>query len=496
MRRQRESIRPGSNNRHIGGHTSHFPPTIYFWTLEAPADGGRHFRNMTRNVVLGKSGSRLTYCRSIGSCGILGLRSRPRKQSAHGSGVAIDVKKVDTYELGLRSRSVMCRPTWAATKRPLMTSTALPRQGSVVFVDDAPWECFFHLAVMLRKYGIRTIRVSVGMRKWQPENFLFDRHISLSKAPTPAELSKLLESEYIIDAQPVENLAETTYSALDLLPAPQRSDLWSGRSVFLDKWDVANTLQKLGIRTPDTLLADSVSPVQAVEKFSLPIVFKPRVGSSGSGVEVFHTLESLQEFVSKIELLEEWFFERFVEGESLVCALCLDEVGIDVVATYETIERVNFRGPSTVAIMRNEPSIVRIGEKLAEAMGIRGFLCFDVIRDLDGIDWIHDVNPRVFGTVSMCQLAGFDFRGAYIKCLTGVGAVMPTQFNESGVKSFTFPSGFKEVLHAKQSRSSWLRTIGWTWSYERLLGPRYFLSWAIRSLIPSYRNAAKRDEMP
>jgi hypothetical protein len=28
------------------------------------------------------------------------------------------------------------------------------------------------------------------------------------------------------------------------------------------------------------------------------------------------------------------------------------------------------------------------------AAQIRGMVCFDIIRDTNGVDWIHDVNPR------------------------------------------------------------------------------------------------------
>jgi hypothetical protein len=63
-----------------------------------------------------------------------------------------------------------------------------------------------------------------------------------------------------------------TYAALNLLPASQRSDIWAGRSAFLDKWDAASALRELGLRTPDTLLADVSSPSEAIAQLSLPII--------------------------------------------------------------------------------------------------------------------------------------------------------------------------------------------------------------------------------
>jgi hypothetical protein len=107
---------------------------------------------------------------------------------------------------------------------------------------------------------------------------LFDRHVSLSSIPTPRQLADILSEEYVTDIQVTESLAETTYAALGLLPISQRSDIWSGRAEFLDKWKVATKLREIGLQTPDTLLVESHSPDEAIASFSLPIVLKSRVG--------------------------------------------------------------------------------------------------------------------------------------------------------------------------------------------------------------------------
>jgi len=363
---------------------------------------------------------------------------------------------------------------------------------TVVFVDDAPWESFFQLAVILRKAGIRTVRVSVGLSRWQIDRILFDRHVSLSFPPTPEQLSKILSNEFITDVQPTESLGMTTYAAVSLLPPSQRSDLWIGRAAFLDKLRVASDLREFGLRTPDTLLADVTSPIEAVAQLSLPIVLKRRVSSSGSGVEVFYTLESLQEFVAKVENPSEWFFERFILGQCLVCASCVGDDGIDVIATYEILKRVKLRGSSIEVEIRDDARIADSGRLLINAMHIRGLVCFDVIRDADDIDWIHDVNPRAFGTLSTCQLGGFDFFGAYIFLLTGRGRIEPSRLDTMGAKTFVFPYGMKEAFRSEPSWNSWFRTLHWTWRYGRLLGPRYFLSLAIRGLVFSLRKNWKR----
>lgn len=362
---------------------------------------------------------------------------------------------------------------------------------TVVFVDDSSSECFFHLAAILRKAGVRTVRVSVGPSKWQGDRFLFDRYVSLPNPPTPEHLAKIFSHEYITDVQPTESLALTTYAALSLLPDSQRSDFWVGRTTFLDKWRVANDLRDLGLRTPDTLLAEVTTPQEAVQKFSLPIVVKRRVSSSGFGVEIFNSLVSLEEFVAKIEHPNEWFFERFVQGRSLVCGCCVGENGIDIIATYEILERVNPLGSSSVVEIRSDASIFETGRLLIDAMKLRGLACVDIIRDADDVDWFHDINPRVFGGISMCQLVGFDFFGAYVKSLIGDGRVKSKRHDFSGATEFAFPYGWKQVLQTEPTAMGWLRILRWTWRYQRLFGSRYFMSLAIRGLatsIPKYRD--------
>ena len=66
---------------------------------------------------------------------------------------------------------------------------------------------------------------------------------------------------------------------------------------------------------------------------------------------------------------------------------------------------------------QEDARLAESGRSVIEALNICGLACFHMIRDSDGVAWIHDVNPRVFGRLSMCQLAGFDFRGAYIHCI-------------------------------------------------------------------------------
>jgi|SRR5665213_217288 len=375
-----------------------------------------------------------------------------------------------------------------------MSEMSFDQRPAVVFVDDARWYSFLQLAAILRRAGFRTVRVSVGRAMWRPENLLFSRNVFLAAPPSPEQLAEILAKENVVDLQPTERLAQTSYSALDLLPQRQRSDIWAGRSTILDKLNNATFFRELGLRTPESLPVELTPVNEAVARLSLPIVLKRRIGSSGSSVKIFTSPEELREYVAAIESPDEWLYEQFIPGRSFVYAACVSDEGIDVIAVYKVLEREHLSGPSSVMEFQTDPRLMETGRTLIEALHIRGLICFDIIRDSNDVDWIHDVNPRVFGGLTTCQLAGFDFRGAYLRCL-GVGVDVQTSPPDTpNSVSFGFPEGKKDLLRSAPYRVSWVRTLRWIWSHWRLLGSRYFLVFIIDRPVTASRRFFNRSE--
>jgi hypothetical protein len=215
-------------------------------------------------------------------------------------------------------------------------------------------------------------------------------------------------------------------------------------------------------------------------------------------VEIFECLESLEDFVNRIEEPREWIFQRFVEGRSLVCAGCAGADGFELIATYEILKRSYARGPSIVVGIVSDESVTEIGRRLINAAQIRGMICFDIIRDTDGVDWIHDVNPRVFAGVLTCQSVGIDFYSFYVQGLLGIGRIELGHVDEIEEKAYVFPSGWKEAF--KSGRASRAGIFGFEWARQhvRLLGLRYFLNLAARAIWRVGRRARRfwRDVVP
>lgn len=373
-----------------------------------------------------------------------------------------------------------------------MSASSFHPRPAVVFVADNRWWSFFQLAAVLRRAGLRTVRVSVGPSIWRPENLLFSRNVFLSATPSPELLANILANEYVVDIQPTESLALTSYEALNLLPASQRSDIWVGRPAIIDKWDLREFLDELGLQSPEALVVAFTPADEAVKQLSLPIIVKRRVGSSGSQVKVFSSLRTLREYVAEIESPTEWLYERFIEGSSFVYAACVNDSGASVIATYEVLKRAHLRGPSSVVEFRDDTALREIGKTLTNALPFRGLICFDTIRDPRGTDWIHDINPRVFGGLAMCQLAGFDFRGAYLQCI-GVEGIRPIRLGTTKSIAFGFPEGRRDLLESESLRITWPKTVNWYWRYWRILGTRYFLVFALDRPITAWRRLRDRS---
>lgn len=371
-------------------------------------------------------------------------------------------------------------PTW--TKQPLVTLAAqnaqrFPRSGhtpAVVFVDEGLMTPFVQLAVMLRRAGYRTVRVTTSN---SPENsFLlrliaFDRVIHVNSSEFD-RLDHVLATERIIDVQCAARLAIATYRALERLPTGHRANGWRSRADLIDKRVVARLLDEASIAHPPSL-AGETAPVDAVKALGLPIVLKPRVGSGGIGVSIAQTLAELEELYRGIGDSSSVFFEGFVAGSPVNYGAVVGPDGAERDMTYRTVRRgLRARSPSIEITCEQDETFTAIGRHLAQALSCEGLLNVDAIRDCSGRYWVHDVNLPVWGAFFASRDAGFDLTAAYLRWLSD-------QTNHSAGNTDRivriFPNYLGTVLRSKKP-SAVLRSIRSDLrEYRRLLGWGYVL---------------------
>src|SRR5580658_5079891 len=339
--------------------------------------------------------------------------------------------RLPTMKPGLAARRALPpdrtpAPISTAVERPLSIS-ATPESGrtegrarrvpAVLFVDDRPLVPFVQLAVVLRRSGYRTIRVTTAPRSIGASltrRIAFDRVLHVRTAAL-ANLDRTLADELLVDVQCSERMAVDVYRALAHRRAAVGATGWRHRTDLVDKWNVVRFLDAVGIAHPDSVAGDT-APAEAVRLLGLPIVVKPRLGAYGQGVVIARSVVELEAHLATTRP-DEILLEAFVEGTPAnYCAVVGDGAERDM--TYRTLRRGENELSASIEIAcYRDDALTEIGRKLAAALPCEGLLNVDAIRDAQGRYLVHDVNLRVWGAFFASWNAGYDLTSAYLRWL-------------------------------------------------------------------------------
>ena len=326
--------------------------------------------------------------------------------------------------------------------RPHRTTTDVIGTPAVLFVDNTYWDCFAQFAVGLRKAGIRAIRVTTSPPLPMSRQFIYDRTIRLCSLSDFGQLSSLLRGEQIIDVQAVESLALQTVEGLRSADSPPAFGRWHRRARMVDKPTAAGRLRDCGISVPDIITDPSVTPDDVIDSFGLPVIHKLRTGSSGDGVSIIRSREELESIATGDLDPSLYFYERYVDGRHIQFAGIVNAESHDQSVTYETLSRFASMGPASRIRVLDDEELRKCGLRVGEALDICGMINVNVIRDADGKDWVHDVNPRIWGSAVSFRLVGLDFLGAYISWLCGIYDGVEQRIPREGTEFEVFPVAY------------------------------------------------------
>jgi hypothetical protein len=205
------------------------------------------------------------------------------------------------------------------------------------------------------------------------------------------------------------------------------------------------------------------------------------MGSGGSGVSIHHCLDSLRAAL-RVSAAEEGadgqpggdqrFFERHVTGRSLQFGCVAGREGVRRFVTYETLARIRPLAPASRIELLDDPSLAETGIQLVEALRISGYVNVNVIRDSAGFDWVHDVNPRVWGSFVAFDAAGIDLVGSYLRWLADEPELATRHESDVGRRMWVIPCGLDEALEQSTTLMGGWRVIR---PYVSVLGVRYAL---------------------
>ncbi len=352
-------------------------------------------------------------------------------------------------------------------------STSAPSKvpATVLFVDEHGWDCFFQLGAGLRRAGLRAVRVTTGAPS-RSAGLCFARTIRIEGASELVRLGELLVDERISDVQVVDALATETFAALEDVTPDARQSRWDARAASVDKFLVSKRLSEQGLTVPATMGAAGADASAVIEVLGLPVVHKLRVGSGGSGITFVDSASALRQLCEQGGHDDLHFFERFVEGRHLQFGAIVDGGRTVEAVTFESLGRATSNGPASRVLELDDEPLAATGQRIAAVLGIDGFLNVEVIRDADGQDWIHDVNPRVWGSFAAFRATGSDLLGSYVHWLEG----SPHPIRRSprgGIRLDVFPGAIDELRSSSGVARDALGFLRAVTPYLRWIGPRY-----------------------
>ena len=301
----------------------------------------------------------------------------------------------------------------------LRTSTSHQGRPIVLFFDENPWEAFVRLAAVLRRNGVVTIRVTTTQprRSARGLDLVFTHTVWASPGTdVAARLAPLVAGGVIVNIQTTEVAAGIAYAYGCSLSAPHHVQRWAARRPVVDKLAIACALAAAGVRVPATVPLADLAPAEVADRWGFPVVVKARSGNGGGGVAIAESLAELESCVAEFDPATS-FYEQFITGEQYSYGCLSTDEGINAATTYRVAEPVSPHGPHAAIACVDESDIDEIGAAVVKATGVRGLINLNLIADADGLFWVHDVNPRVWGTAGALGEAGVDFFSAYVAWL-------------------------------------------------------------------------------
>ena len=156
-----------------------------------------------------------------------------------------------------------------------------------------------------------------------------------------------------------------------------------------DKYETHRLLTALGLPSPPTVLPDD--DLAAIE---YPVMVKPRRGSGARSIHLAHDEREARFFIDYVR--EPVMVQRAMSGPEVSIDCLGDREGVCLNAIPRSM--LESRGGESIkGEVLEDPEMVRLGQLVVEALGVRGPATIQVFRDPDAGLGITDVNTRFGG---------------------------------------------------------------------------------------------------
>lgn len=228
-----------------------------------------------------------------------------------------------------------------------------------------------------------------------------------------------------------------------ILPIPSTEQLETAQ----DKYHTYIVAKSLGVPYPDSMLVRDEEMIKEVShRIGFPLVLKPRRGSGARGVVMVRDIKEMRMRYRDLRAAYgELIAQKFIPhgGAYGFCALCRDGQ-ILTSFTFRRIREFPVRGgPSTCRVAERIPEIEHFGKLLLSYMRWQSLAMVEFRRDANsGIVYLMEINPRVWGSISLAIAAGVNFPAMALDAAMGL-SVDFQQWQEGTIRRWFWG----EILH-------------------------------------------------
>ena len=276
-----------------------------------------------------------------------------------------------------------------------------------------------------------------------PASAVFDKVYKIAKVDDPEYLKMLfaiLVSESIDIFVPVSE-HELRFFAKNVISWPSKVKILinpqSILSVCLNKMHTVHWLDKIGVKSPQTIQLDQVNSGH------LPIFVKPKESAGSKYSYTVHTWEYFNVLIKELQYLgiklEDMIAQSYLTNleEEYTCALSK----INGQESYLILKRKLLGGITGKAETSQHPGIIRILKKISNAFKGDFFINVQLRLEKDE-PFVFEINPRFSSTVMLRHLIGFQDFLEHIKFLKG-GILPVPNYNINEKQMFRI---FREVI--------------------------------------------------
>lgn len=221
--------------------------------------------------------------------------------------------------------------------------------------------------------------------------------------------------------------------------------------VGLDKEQTIETARQAGIPRPKTRLPDEVDFRNVISELGRPVVVKPVFGSSRTGITVCESREELERVYRETQNRHgRTILQEFIPNGGEVGVYTLYDRASELArVTVQRRIRTNppAGGASTYRETVANPEVLRIADRLLSALDWQGVAMVEFRIDArDGEPKLMEINPRLWGSLSLSIHAGVDFPYRLYEFATDPPVERDLTY-DVGVESRCLFTDFQQVLN-------------------------------------------------